>query len=96
MRCKVGDLAVVVKSPSGKNLGIFLRLVRVDAHGDWIFKDASRLIHTELGYYVRNSDDCFPTVVVHDSWLMPIRDQPGEDETLAWCPVPGQTVEVAA
>lgn len=75
LRCKPGDLCVVIYSerPEIAAPGTFLTTVEVECHSAygalWSFKDASRSIGG-----VRNSlDDPAYLVVVPDSHLHPIR-----------------------
>lgn len=87
MNCKPGDLAVVVQSESGINLGKVVRVVRRHASEThdldgvrfrramgprWVIEPALRTIEGD------------PLFTYRDSGLRPIRDQPGADETLTW------------
>jgi hypothetical protein len=74
MRCKVGDLAVVVQA--ARRPAWVGRIVRVlhpfPPDGD-------------LPSWVTNPmPDGF--IAIYDSSLKPLRDEGGEDETLTWCP----------
>lgn len=82
MNCKEGDLAIVVKSYAG-NEGKIVRCVRyigvVDGwRGDdyWV---VDSILTTNTGLHGPYAPDSF---------LRPIRDQDGPDETLTWKDVP--------
>ncbi len=92
MNCKQGDLAMIVYSKCSPELiGSIVRCVRFEPGPTG--KPAWRIdrkLHS--GKQVR------PGLTVEGDWwedstLRPIRDQPGEDETLTWAPVPS-TVEL--
>lgn len=90
MRCKVGDLAVVVRARDPRNNGALCEVLRTyhnASRPSWYIK-ASRPLFNFLGMEMTGE------IGMYDDCLQPIRDQPGEDETLAWAPVPGKTVEV--
>lgn len=78
MRCKVGDLAVIVRSEFGNDGKIVQCLERYD--GPWRGLEylpgwrVDRSVNTELG----------PSKYVPDFKLRPIRDNDGTDETLVW------------
>ena len=82
MRCKVGDLAMVIKANPGCELlglpvlikGQALNSERLE-HGDF-----QRFAH--LWVIEHDGDDYGFT----DDELLPIRDDPGTDETLTWAP----------
>ncbi len=85
MNCKPGDLAIVVQisNPTCKHhIGKVLRVVEPSKVYPMNWYCEPRLYCTDgrmISFY--------------DGHLKPIRDQPGEDETLTWAPVPS-TVEV--
>lgn len=92
MNCKPGDLAVVVRSIAG-NEGLVLTCLRLATESEmrdgyywrglapmWVTDRVSR---NNIG----GSDALMP-----DALLRPIRDQPGEDETLTWAEVPKPAV----
>lgn len=82
--CKVGDLAVVVRSVTGRSIGRIVRVVRAAPYPGLRNQDGS----IERGL-VWETDTLFKTVIsgeMHpyklDKELRPLRDQDGEDEML--------------
>lgn len=71
MNCVKGDLAVIISSLRGDQVG---KLV--------VVKDFILLKSGSPGWITQCNVFCF------DKNLRPIRDQPGEDETLTWASVP--------
>lgn len=91
-RCKVGNLAFVVKSRSGKTIGLICTVIcsaSFDEDGyNWM---------VDFGKAVPGTNGVGETVykdrmVAPDEWLRPIRDNPSEDETLTWAPVPHKEI----
>ena len=83
MNCKAGDLAVIVSgSAFRKHFG---RIVTVTK----LYKSDIFLL-----WHLSESLDGNPDgwLLVPDKCLRPIRDTPGEDESLQWAPVPGERV----
>lgn len=84
LRCKPGDLCVIVRTRFPELLGRLIRVTKpapVLARGlhAWFYEGKPLVAKT--GFVVHAAEDCC---------LMPIRD-PGadaQDETLAWLPVP--------
>jgi hypothetical protein len=78
VRCKVGDLVVVVRADRPGALGRFGTIVgRGLAKGtDWSVELPNYPAPTKAGWGARDTD------------LRPIRDQPGQDETLSWKALP--------
>lgn len=92
MNCKPGDLAVVVRSVSG-NLGKVVR-VRVMIN-DVEFIDGSKLrCWTFEGPTMFGSLGRLVTVIP-DECLRPLRDNPGQDETLTWAGLPNKQEQPA-
>ena len=91
MNCKPGDLAVIVRGGFEEVIGILCRVTSssdTDKDGDFCW-----LVRTQRAVPWFDADD--PLSVIHgrngfvpDAWLRPIRDQPGEDETLSWAGKP--------
>lgn len=112
MRCKVGDLAVTVgTSPlhSGELEGRIVRVVRRVIPGEVFSANGHlmRLRYDRTADWIIESDRPMPFMVrerrvfvtsrpIGDIRLRPIRNQPGEDETLQWAPVPGSEFKVVA
>lgn len=90
MNCKQGDIAVFVRSRAG-NEGRIVQCVRPafpDERNAAHMNDPNRFcwlidqrVPSFLGFLVN---------VTYDDLMRPIRDQPGEDETLTWQPVPSE------
>lgn len=88
MRCKVGDLAVVVGSDC--NDGKIVRCQRVVQRGR-ILRVDGRIVEgpvwiVEPQLISWDGETVAPHVP--DSYLRPIRDNPGADETLTWAGKP--------
>lgn len=89
MNCKQGDLAIVVRSVLGSSLGLVLRCTRLAPASGLRNLDGS----FEYGP-VWETDNYGPALCgnTHNLWLdadlRPLRDEPGEDETLQWAGLP--------
>lgn len=92
MRCKVGDLAVIVRSRAG-NEGKIVRCLE--------FRPAQGFIRLNGSTYKAEAwrvDVALPTEanvltsIVRDRNLRPIRPDEGTDETLLWAGLPKETV----
>jgi len=80
MRCKPGDLAVIVRSVDGQAVGAIVECLQTDGE------------HSEFGPIWRVKTRGHGIVTIHgtlavffhmpDAWLRPIRDSDGTDETL--------------
>lgn len=87
MNCKEGDLAVVVRSSTGKSLGKIVTCVKL-ARIPGLYEADGYLSHGA----VWETDWYHPTVTgginnfVMDADLRPLRDNPGDDESLTWAP----------
>lgn len=94
MNCKPGDLAVIVMCPRGTEhlRGRVLRLtapmampqapgVSVDTTVAWGYEGP--LMHAACGLAIRWVNDCC---------VRPIRDNGGDDETLAWASKPNEVM----
>jgi hypothetical protein len=91
MNCEKGDLAIIVESAAG-NEGKIVRCLELDMEcGQWIPGGLSE----ECPIWI--TDTMLPDfggtmgVRVADYQLRPLRDKPGEDETLQWLDVPSTT-----
>ena len=81
MNCKPGDLAIIVDGGSYPEvIGKIIKCESLDEpsmlHGPMWFTDGS--IFSRKGKITAIADKC----------LKPLRDNPGQDETLNWLPVP--------
>jgi hypothetical protein len=78
MNCKPGDLAVIVRADHPKVIGWIVTVVGpAQREGfDW------SILADKRSHWMDGTWACM------DSQLRPIRDNPGKDETLDWCPVP--------
>lgn len=91
MRCKVGDLAVIVRSStelSAPNIGAVVSVEHRSHHSSglpaWRVRTQGRLLHgSKYG-----AGSAWEQKDVPDAWLRPLRPDAGEDETLSWCSVP--------
>lgn len=95
MNCQLNDLAIVVRSALGPSTGLVLRCVRLSSIRGLRNLDGS------FSYGpVWETDNYGPALCgnTHNLWLdadlRPLRDEPGQDETLAWAGLPHKgTVE---
>ena len=80
MNCKPGDLAIIVAAASQKqHIGKIVKCLSVYDGDAW---------NTDPELKGVSGRCC----AWYDAHLRPIRDTPGEDETLQWAPVPGERV----
>lgn len=101
MNCKKGDLAVTValsnqtSEAAKRNAGRLVDVVRfVGRHEFGCGRVGVDVWLCELlggPVVAANGVSWRGRVFICDVNLRPIRDNPGEDETLQWAPVPGQT-----
>jgi hypothetical protein len=86
MRCKVGDLAVIVQDPDcgNRDLGKLVEVLRrtPDSADEWECRSASGpLMHCgREGFDIE--------IDIPDGWLRPIRDNDGEDEMIRIAGIP--------
>lgn len=82
MNCKPGDLAYIVGSRNVPEMnGVVVHVVRAISRGVWLC----------AGYEIeRNAASWGLPPHIYDSYLRPIRDNDGEDETLTWAGKPEQ------
>ena len=102
MNCKVGDLAVTValinqtSEAAKRNTSRLVDVVKFVGRHEF----GCGLVSTDvwlcniLGGPMVASNGVFwgNQVFINDENLRPIRDTPGEDETLTWAPAPGERV----
>lgn len=87
MNCRKGDLAIVVKSDAG-NEGRIVRCIRLMTRAE---KQALSYFRDEPMWITdTNMVSTWGTydTTMWDSYMRPIRDNPGEDETLTWAGKP--------
>jgi hypothetical protein len=85
MRCKQGDIAVVT---AGKNSGKLVSVKEASTQfglNFWFIESLCGPFTPEL-----SRDKAAMYGHIPDEHLRPIRDKPGEDETLQWLDVPGK------
>ena len=89
MKCKLNDIAIVVRSAMGGSTGLVVRCVRLSSAAGLRNPDGS----FEYGP-VWETDNYGLAICgnTHNLWLdadlRPLRDEPGEDETLSWAGLP--------
>lgn len=95
MRCKQGDLAIIVRSGAG-NEGKIVTCVRFRGEGnkreaDGTIQRVAALWEVDQ-WLPSNAADGSRTNIVRDAWMRPIRRPPDDckDETLQWLPVPAR------
>ena len=95
MNCRPGDLAIIIRSQNG-NAGRIVEVMRptVSRAGWWVVQMVGR-----PGSARNIGDEAIASNLferqrasIQDANLRPIRDSPGEDETLKWMPVPQEKV----
>lgn len=94
MNCKPGDLAVVVHPC--KQQGRVTRCIRLATYEDMVLHGVgfpsgrpAWLVEDLFQYETRRAP------LILDSYIRPLRDNPGEDETLSWAGLPKKVGEVA-
>jgi hypothetical protein len=91
MNCVKGDLAIIVKSTCGNEGKIVTCLELVPAGYDGLpYSPGPRWI---VDLLLMASDGHVEQGKVPDAWLLPLRDNPESDETLAWAGKPREVVE---
>lgn len=86
LNCRSGDLAVTFGAPmdNGLIVNVIERAGFHSAIGElWMVESIGSDFHVEPGRLSKKA--CWP-----DRLLRPIRDQPGDDEALAWAGKPNQ------
>lgn len=89
MRCKVGDMAIVVRSKAGNEGKICTCLKMYPAGYDGIREEFGPIweVDTEMnGVWFNDSLLIIGCKTMPDMNLHPIRDNPGQDESLIWQP----------
>lgn len=104
MNCKQGELAVIVSAVIKNNIGKIVKVVRpCVANEVFVSKTGEPIrftgkvsqtwvVHCEGGLAWADEDGAFCEYFIdrpfYDACLRPLRDNPGQDETLQWAPVP--------
>ena len=92
--CRIGDLAIVVRSVTGKSVGTIVKCIRRIEVGEIVDGIRINALDGTLWLVDRKMDWIKPSGVkytmsaVHDRNLRPIRDDEGDDETLTWAGKP--------
>ena len=96
MRCKPGDLAITINAPkeNGKLVDV-IRIADLPA-GRCIVSGPYWLVRSKGSPFTIEPGFRHEYAVWPDSMLMPIRDQPGADQSLDWAPVPAKREGVPA
>lgn len=83
MRCKVGDLAVVVRAAVPENLGALVEVIEKGFKCDWRIQSL-RPLRRSISLFTRRITPHMPYEILecYDNQLRPIRDSEGEDETI--------------
>jgi len=96
MNCKMNDLAIVVHSALGPSTGLLLHCIRLSP------ASGLRNLDGSFEYGPVWETDSYGLALcgnTHNLWmdadLRPLRDEPGEDETLSWAGLP-QNMEIEA
>ena len=105
MNVEPGDLAYIVVPP-GFHRTLADKFVTVAEHGvddmtPTCTSERAARYHSKLWFCHFQSPFQYRGRTVHgayllDAWLRPLRDEPGEDVTLAWAPVPAAREAVLA
>lgn len=96
MNCKPGDLAVVIRASLAENIGRLCRVQKrcadIDGQAIWLvdFGKPIRCARIRDRAYVPGSEELRAQTGCPDSWLRPIRDNDGEDQTLQWAGLPAR------
>lgn len=89
MNCKMNDLAIVVRSAMVESTGLVLQCLRLSSASGLRNPDGSFTYGPVWETNVYGLAICGNT---HNLWLdadlRPLRDEPGEDETLLWAGLP--------
>ena len=85
MRCKVGDLAVIVSCVYAENIGGLVEVLSLDQLDIWFVKPlcrVGRVTGTNTGITRLHKPEV--PLRAKDSQLRPLRPDGGKDETLTW------------
>jgi hypothetical protein len=96
MRCRVGDLAIIVREDRGYecNIGSIVKVIRLYRETEWVIvSDHKRLLARQWPFRLldrKKLANVGDELILRDDYMRPLRD-PGDearDETLLWLPVP--------
>ena len=74
MNCKPGDMARIVKSSNGENVGVIVEVVKfVGADNEYVNLWDCKTAWPIVGYDVANRKCVATKVQIPDAWLRPIR-----------------------
>jgi len=101
MRCKQGDIAILVRPELIDNLGKFVTVIEAVGNiqkGETFRRGATTFVATKSGFFwwceaqtsllSCTTRDSFKQLHICDDQLRPIRPSEGQDETLSWKDVP--------
>lgn len=97
MRCRQGDLAIIVRSAAHTNHGKMVKCLELLEDGTAFKLDKGYIglkegpywrIDRTITLYVRELGGWIVGDLIKDSYLRPIRYHSGQDETLSWASVP--------
>lgn len=92
LRCKQGDIAIIVKSDYPENLGKIVtceEYVGTPSVHNYVGRTwATPHQYWKIDQSILVSSDLIYLPYIQDSQLRPLRDSEGQDETLMWKPVP--------
>ena len=96
MNCKAGDLAIIV-APDREGDGRLVEVIRAATPADVVMYEPGawfvKVLGDGLRMYGKNGSVIkLQYCALKDSVLRPIRDTPGDDESLLWAPVHGERV----
>lgn len=84
MNCKQGDLAMVVRSWA-RNEGKIVTCIRLTPYQEHDLRDFGYVWQVDA--MLRDADGN-ESRFIHDDQLRPLRNDPGQDETIAWAGLP--------
>lgn len=92
--CRIGDLAIVVRSAEGKSVGTIVKCIRRIEAGETVdgifireFDSTLWLVDRKMNWIKRNGTK-YTLSAAYDRNLRPLRDDDGDDETLTWAEKP--------
>ena len=102
MRCKPGDLAVIINDDLNENIGMVVNVICMtnkDDYGELFYGEEWEVVALRYPIRCLSSDDGSVVSLndgepfaMFDKNLRPIRDQEGKDETLTWACRPKEMI----